>query len=316
MTASAAEISRLMSRAGAYACGFCVAEPVCDADIEALNWWVGAGNHADMDWMTRNSDIRRDPRLLLDGAQTLIVSIFNYHAPEVAPQTEHARIASYARVRDYHIVLRERLATVAEAIRARYGGECRICIDSAPLRERYWAQRAGLGYCARNGQLTVPGAGAAFFIATILWTGTVDIYSEPYSGPGCGNCRRCVDACPTGALHGDGTLDCRRCLSYLTIESHSDIPADINPDGNMFGCDTCRLACPHSHNAPATAVTEFRTPHPAALLTPEEWLKTGTSAFRRITSGSPLSRVRLAHLKSVIRRLEIPGKGQTGTPHD
>lgn len=304
MTAPYATVIEHVKAAGAYSAGIVRARPVPDAEMARLQEWRRRGCHADMQWIERNDALRRDPRLLLDGARSMIVCLFNYHTPDDLPDRPAPHIAAYARGRDYHIFVRERLAPVCQWLADTYGGLTRICTDSAPLRERYWAREAGLGFCGRNGQLTVPGAGAAFFIATILWTGESDTYSEPYSGPGCGTCRRCIDACPTHALRGDGTLDCRRCLSYLTIESRTDIPADIPLDGNLFGCDACRLACPHAHAAPLTLLPEMLTTHPAAQLTLEDCLALGTAAFRRLTAASPLARVRLPHLKATALRLK------------
>lgn len=304
ITAPSDIVAQQVMAAGAFRCGFAEAVPVSDDDTRRLADWIGGKHHAGMEWMERKGDIRRDPRLLLDGAKTLIVTLFNYHTAGDNSDAPAPRIAAYAHGKDYHYVLRERLAQVTDFLISNYGGECRVCIDSAPLRERYWAQRAGLGYCGRNGMLIVPGVGSSFFIATILWTGKVSEYTRPYDGPGCGSCHRCVDACPRQALSGDGTVDCRRCLSYLTIESREELPCDFNPHGNLFGCDACRLACPHSHNTPLTEIEEFAVPHPATTLSLDQWLATGTSAFRRITSGSPLSRVRLSRLKEVALRLK------------
>lgn len=324
MTAPLHTVIEHLKDAGAYNAGVVRACPVADEEMARLEQWRREGCHAGMEWMERNDHLRRDPRLLLDGARSLIVCLFNYHTPEQQPRPSQGsdtqaapRIAAYARGRDYHIFVRERLVPVCRWLEDYYGGETRICTDSAPLRERYWAEQAGLGFRGRNGQLTVPGDGAAFFIATILWTGSTDSYSEPYSGPGCGTCRRCIDACPTHALRGDGTLDCRRCLSYLTIESRTDIPADIPLNGNLFGCDACRLACPHSHAAPVTTLPELLTPHPAATLSLDEYLSLGIAAFRRLTAGSPLSRVRLPHLKATALRLtHTPDRRETKRPGD
>lgn len=296
MIATAKDIEQQCFTAGAFRCGFARVEHVDSNDAQAYNEWIADGNNADMAWMNNNTTVRNNPALLLENAKTAVVCLFNYHSSIKTP----LNIAEYARGEDYHYVLRKRLSTVTNYITNTYGGECRICIDSAPLRERYWARRAGLGFIGRNGMLTVPDAGSLFFIATILWTGTIDRYSTPNDGEGCGTCRRCLDACPNKALYGNGTMDCRRCLSYLTIESTKPIPTEINLAGKVFGCDICQRVCPHNANAPITTIAEFAKPHPAALLTAENISSMSASAFRRATAGSPLARVRFLHLKEII----------------
>lgn len=296
MTAKASDIEQQCIRAGAFRCGFARVAPVDDGDFDEYNAWIGQGNNADMTWMADNNAIRNNPAMLLDNAKTLVVCLFNYHSQIKTTLS----IAEYARGWDYHYVLRNRLASVTDYIIQTYGGDCRICIDSAPLRERFWARKAGLGFLGRNGMLTVPNIGSSLFIATILWTGEVDNYSTPYIGDGCGTCRRCLDACPNRALLGNGNVDCRRCLSYLTIESTKPIPPDIDMVGKVFGCDICQGVCPHNSKTPITTIDEFALPHPAALLNADNILSMSGNAFRRATFGSPLARVRLHHLKQII----------------
>ena len=293
-------LRRMILDAGAYACGFVPADAVDATDMVFFMKWRGSGAHAGMGYLERNDAVRADPRLLLDGARTVIVCLFNYHTSEVSPEPY---IAEYARGRDYHLELRDRLHPVARSLTERYGGEARICIDSAPLRERYWAVRAGLGFCGRNCQLIVPGAGSAFFIATVLWTGVVDGYSVPLAHGTCGTCRACVDACPTGALKGDGTLDARRCLSYLTIESRIPVPDDIPLAGNLYGCDACRRACPHARKAPVTDIKAFRPRADICAMTASDWVDIGTGAFRRLTKESAMSRARVGNIRANARRL-------------
>lgn len=322
-------LRRMILDAGAYSCGFVPADAVDAADMDLFMRWRDSGAHAGMSYLERNDGVRTDPRLLLEGARTLIVCLFNYHTEEHSPGCLTDRksrldfpeadsragtavpdrgnsvpyIAEYARGRDYHLELRDRLLPVSRFLTGQYGGEARICIDSAPLRERYWAVRAGLGFCGRNCQLIVPGAGSAFFIATVLWTGEVDGYSVPLEYATCGTCRACVDACPTGALRGDGTLDARRCLSYLTIESRLPVPDDIPLAGNLYGCDACRLACPHGRKAPVTDIEAFRPRTDICSMTTADWCDIGTGAFRRLTTESAMTRARVGNIRANARCL-------------
>lgn len=300
MTGLREEIRQRVLAAGAHAVGFAAAGEVDGDDTALFGRWREGGRHASMQYMERYDDVRRDPRLLLDGARTLIVALFSYHSGQTCGAVP--RIAEYARGRDYHLELRERLAGVGEWLCREHGGAVRACVDTAPLRERYWAVRAGLGFCGRNGQLTRPGEGAGFFIATLLWTGSVEP-DEPWRGDGCGDCRRCVEACPGRALAGDGSVDARRCISYLTIESRDSIPEGTNLAGNLYGCDVCRRVCPHAAGAPTTLVAAFAPREDLCAMSLDDWMNITPGNFKRLTRDSAMSRVRLDHLKATARRL-------------
>lgn len=240
-----ADIRRAVFAAGAYACGVVRALPVAAEVVAHYEGWLADGNAGNMDYLGRYGEVRRDPRLLLDGegAHTLIVTLFAYQ-DNVLLAEGVPYIAHYALGQDYHDVLRRRLKAVVGQLRPRFGGKWRVCVDSAPLMERYWAVRAGLGVIGDNGCLIVPGTGANFFIATIVTTAQLPVDDPVEDTPHCLGCGRCVRACPTGALRDDGSVDARRCISYLTIESHDDIPADIPIGNTLYGCDVCRRACP------------------------------------------------------------------------
>ena len=205
------------TRAGAQKTGFAKAGPVDDDMTERFGQWLEAGNHGEMHYMANHADLRRDPRLLSEntaGANTVMVCAFSYfHHETQAPGA--ARFAMYAHGDDYHEVLRKRLTPVAELLHQE-GFTCRICIDSAPVHERYWAAKSGIGFIGRNSQLIVPGMGSYFFLAEIITS--AEIAPDAPCLMSCGNCGKCVKACPAGALRADGGFDARRCLSYLTIE--------------------------------------------------------------------------------------------------
>ncbi|MDE6309125.1 MAG: tRNA epoxyqueuosine(34) reductase QueG, partial [Muribaculaceae bacterium] len=177
---------------------------------------------------------------LLDGARSVISCAFPY-------QLQHdCAIASYALGDDYHEVLRQRLGTVAQRLAENYGAATRICVDTAPLLERYWAVKAGVGFIGRNHQLIVPDCGSAVLLGEILTT--ADIEPDSPCALSCGDCMACVNRCPGGALLADGTFDARRCLSYLTIEYRGEIDDSIDLHGRIYGCDECQLCCPHNHH--------------------------------------------------------------------
>ena len=329
-----ADIRREVFAVGAYACGVVRAMPVTAEAVARYEEWLADGNAGNMDYLWRYGEVRRDPRLLLDGegARTLIVTLFAYQ-DNVHPAEGVPYIAHYALGQDYHDVLRRRLKTVIGQLRPRFGGKWRICVDSAPLMERYWAARAGLGVIGDNGCLIVPGVGANFFIATIVTTAQMPT-DDPVEGTShCLGCGRCVRACPTGALRGDGSVDARRCISYLTIESHDDIPADIPTGNTLYGCDVCRRACPlaccktdigqgrqleHSENLEnsehssvstsgkfaetMTVLPDFTPDSRLLSMTVADWRALDDEGYAALTAHSAMRRVSLDKLRSTLRR--------------
>lgn len=329
-----ADIRREVFAVGAYACGVVRAMPVIAEAVARYEEWLADGNAGNMDYLGRYGEVRRDPRLLLDGegARTLIVTLFAYQ-DNVHPAEGVPYIAHYALGQDYHDVLRRRLKTVIGQLRPRFGGKWRVCVDSAPLMERYWAARAGLGVIGDNGCLIVPGMGANFFIATIVTTAQMPT-DDPVEGTShCLGCGRCVRACPTGALRGDGSVDARRCISYLTIESHDDIPADIPTGNTLYGCDVCRRACPlaccktdigqgrqleHSENSESsehsavstsgkfaetmTVLPEFTPDSRLLSMTVADWRALDDEGYAALIAHSAMRRVSLDKLRSTLRR--------------
>lgn len=321
------DIRREVIAAGAYSCGVVEAQPVSSDAAARYESWLAGGNAGEMDYLDRYAEVRRDPRLLLDGegAKTLIVTLFAYEDHvDTPPGVPY--IARYALGTDYHEVLRRRLKGAIAALRQRAGGKWRVCVDSAPLMERYWAARAGLGVIGDNGYLIVPGVGANFFIATIVTTAALPTDIPVEGPPRCRGCGSCVRACPTGALHADGTVDARRCLSYLTIEHHGDIPADIPAGNTLYGCDACRKACPMARpaKAPQEGYEAFQgqtAPTPPAVLpefspdprlvsmTAADWLALDEAGYAALTAHSPMRRAILAKLHSTLRHLRKPMPG-------
>lgn len=279
------------------ACGFAAADPVDDEDVERYDRWLAQGKHGCMSWAGNHRDLRRDPSLLLDGAKTVISLAMNYYPARFQPDGA-LRVAYYAYGRDYHEVLRERMACLAQFIEQTTGCRTRPCVDSAPMRERYWAQRAGVGFVGLNNCLIIPGKGSFFFLGEIVTT--AQLPPDTPCTMTCSGCSRCVEACPSGALNGDGAADCTRCLSCLLIEDHSPMlpewVAHVQGD-RVVGCDACQLCCPHNKVAVATAIDDF-TPTAAVLaLTRESIARMTAGEFRRAFSHSAIARVRYKTLK-------------------
>ena len=232
---------------GAVAVGFASAGPVSEDEDLRLRGWLASGHHAGMAWMERHADLRRNLDNVLPGTKTVISLAFPY-APERERPSDLPYLSRYAYGTDYHEAIRSLLTAVLE--QTNILSSCRICIDSAPVSERFWAIRAGIGYRGDNGALIVPGIGPEVFLAEILTT--IEFEPDSPSNAECLHCGVCRRACPTGALQPDSTIDCRRCISYLTIEHRGPwtdpdaIAAMSTPAGrhSLFGCDRCVTACP------------------------------------------------------------------------
>lgn len=298
------EFQRLLNEAGAIRWGVADAVPVDEAIHSAYLRWIAEVYHADMDYLDRHAELRADPRLLLDGTSSVISIAIPYRHPDSRRINPAARIASYALGDDYHDVVRKRLKAVAEAIEKRFGGETRICVDTAPIHERYWAIRAGVGRQGRSGQIIVPGAGTYCFLAEILTTVRFTPTS-PLPGNPCGSCRRCIEACPGGALSSSHPFDARRCLSYLTIEHRGPLPSEPRLQGCLYGCDRCSEVCPHNSHPTYTTLPEF-TPRPALLdISAQQIMSMDTEEYTRLFRRSPMKRAKLDGLRrNAIRLIE------------
>ena len=288
-TLPAARVRALALTAGFDLVGFARAEPL---PPRTLLDWLEAGMAADMDWMAERAADRLDPTRLLPGARTVVALACNYFVEsEVA---ERSPLASYARGRDYHATLLDRLRTLRRTLRGEFPGLDDFgSVDHAPLMEKVWAARAGLGYVARNGCLVTPGFGSWVVLAAMVLDRAVE--DEAY-GPGpsedlCGRCRICVDSCPTGALDGEGRVDARRCLSYQTIENAAPVPEALRGafEGTVFGCDVCQTVCPLNADPVQTGSPRFQ-PRAVASLDARALAGLTPDAYRALIPGTALAR--------------------------
>ena len=287
-------------RLGFEACGFAKAEPVSEAMARVLDNWTGKGYHAEMGYMERNRHLRLDPTQLVPGCRTLIVVALNYYPKQLLPP-EGYQIAYYAYGKDYHRVVKDKLHQLLAHIKTLVPEvEGRAFCDTAPLLERYWAVKAGLGFIGRNRQLIIPSKGSYFFLGVLAVTAPITVLSvtPPWEGIGeasrifsCGDCKRCLIACPTGALTSEG-IDCSRCLSYLTIEHRGPIPDEMakKMGRRIYGCDTCQQVCPHNRNAQSTEENLFSLPPEVAALTPEEWHNLTPERYKELFRHSAMER--------------------------
>lgn len=284
-------------------CGIAKAEQLTE-DAYRLEQWLNKGMHGSMGYMENYFDKRIDPRLLVDGAKSVITLLLNYYpAASQGPDTPH--IAKYAYGKDYHEVIKAKLHSFLSDLRAELGDiQGRGFVDSAPVLERSWAQRSGLGWIGKNGNLIHKQAGSFFFIATLI----VDIplvYDSPV-GDYCGSCTKCLEACPTQALVSPTVVDGSRCISYYTIELKDMlIPASMEGQFNnwMFGCDICQDVCPWNRFAKATSEAEF-APIPEILnLTSSQWEELTEEEFKKVFAKSPLKRSKYAGIRRNLKFL-------------
>lgn len=230
------------------ACGIAKADELKE-DAEFMQSWLDKGHHGEMSYLARNFEKRTDPRILVPGCKSIVVVILNYYPAEKQnPNAPQIGKYSYSEV-DYHFVLKAKLNELEAVICTEYGADCvapinqHSFVDSAPVLERRWAERAGLGWIGKHTQLIHPGLGSYFFIGILMLNKEME-YDAPIR-PKCGSCTRCIDACPTKALMG-GSLEACRCISYLTIENQNDIPEEFHPllSNCALGCDICADVCP------------------------------------------------------------------------
>lgn len=298
-------LDEVVARAGALGFAACGVAPVADlaeADGRLVAWLAG-GMQADMGYMARNRKKRRNPALLVEGARSVVVTLTNYYAPPLASAPGMPVVARYAYGRDYHGAVRERLRQLFAFLREREGRPLRgrVFVDSAPVFEREWARRAGLGWIGRNTMLIHPRWGSFTFIGVIISDFEPESYSEPFPSNRCGVCRRCVEACPTGAL-GPGGVDSNKCISYNTIERKDAVPAAVKArmGDRFFGCDACQEACPWNRRAIPHRDDAFRPNEWLRRMTREDWSRLDEAAFRERFADSPLSRPGLSHLQSLL----------------
>ncbi|HEY3266084.1 MAG TPA: tRNA epoxyqueuosine(34) reductase QueG [Armatimonadota bacterium] len=242
-----AELKAEARRLGFPAARAALAQPA--AHRSAFRAWLDAGMHGEMAYMARVPEVREDPAALLPGAVSALVVGLNYFTPDrdsSAPRPAGV-VSRYVRGGDYHEAMWARLNELGAWVRARVpGAEAKGCVDTAPVLERDLAAAGGLGWIGKNTCLITPGVGSWYFIGELLLS--VPLEPDPPIGDHCGSCRRCLDACPTGAFAGPRALDARRCISYLTIELKGPIPRDLRPlmGLHVYGCDICQDVCPHN----------------------------------------------------------------------
>ena len=299
-------IKSLATQAGFDLCGVASPDVIPEAR-ERLRTWLENGHHGEMNWLAENFDRRTEPRLLADEVNAVIMLGVNYYRPNSGPVPKgYGRVSRYARGRDYHKVIaaktRHLLSLIAERAKGSVQPQFKWWVDFGPFLERSYAAAAGLGYIGRNSMLINRTYGSWIFLSEII----TDLRLEPDNARAvnhgrCGSCHACMEACPTGAIIADGVVDSRKCISYLTIERPTKIPAKLKQKmGEMvFGCDICQEVCPHNGRSLWTTHDEFLPENGVGeFLDLKAMLKIKTEAeFLKLTAGTPLTRPKLENLR-------------------
>ena len=290
-------IKEFAKEIGFAACGFCKAEPIDEEESQRLHEWLSKSYNGEMGYMANNTEKRVDPCLLVDGAKSIVCVAMNYY-PETKQHSNAPQFAYYAYGKDYHDVMKGRLKQLFDFIKERVPSvNGRVFCDTAPVMERYWAMKSGIGFVGKNSLIIIPRMGSYFFLGELVLDIELD-YDTPCT-LSCGKCQRCMDACPTQAIISPGLIDARKCISYQTIENKGDIDAEVAEKvGDYFyGCDICQQVCPWNKYAKPHNVEEFN-PSEAFLDLDEHNIATlSIEEYQRTFKGSAVKRAKLTGLQ-------------------
>lgn len=282
-------------------CGIARAE-FLENEAPRLESWLKKGMHGQMSYMENHFDMRLDPRLLVEGAKSVISLTYNYY-PEKKQRADSYKIAKYAYGTDYHFVVKDKLRELLNFIQEEIGEvNGRAFVDSAPVLEHAWANKAGIGWVGKNSLTLSKQKGSFFFLSELILDLDLD-YDEPIQTDHCGTCTKCLDACPTEAILPDRTVDGSKCISYFTIELKQEIPEEMSGKFNdwIFGCDICQDVCPWNR---------FSLPHKEEKFLPKEellnysksdWQEITEEVFKKIFQKSPVKRTKFEGFKRNIR---------------
>ncbi|WP_417601218.1 tRNA epoxyqueuosine(34) reductase QueG [Owenweeksia hongkongensis] len=272
-----------------------------EEEAPRLEEWLKRGYHGEMKWMENHFDKRLDPRKLVDGAKSVVSVVLNYYPEETQKHPDAPKIAKYAYGEDYHFVIKRKLKELTEFIQTEIGEvNGRAFTDSAPVMDRAWAERSGLGWTGKHSLLLSKGTGSFYLIGELILD--LDIEEDTPVTDHCGSCTKCIDACPTDAIVAPKLVDGSKCISYLTIELKDQISPSFKDqmEGWAFGCDICQDVCPWNRFSKPTKVEEF-SPHPEMLdMNKQDWQEITEDVFRKVFKKSAVKRAKYAGLKQNI----------------
>lgn len=295
MTGIKGKISRIIKESanelGFQSCGITKAGPLL-SEAEIFRQWLSNGHHAGMKYLNRNIKKRLDPTRLNEWARSVIMVAYNYFPGENAGPSSSFRFSKYAFGKDYHEVIKNKLKRLVDAVEEEAGEvNARVFVDSAPVMEKAWAVKCGLGWIGKNGCLINRKTGSFFFLGTIIIDMELE-YDEPETANYCGHCTRCMEACPNQAIIAPGILKADRCISYLTVEHHGPLPdnPDIKLHSWIFGCDICQDVCPWNRFAKPHSEPEFMPGRKFLSMTDDDWLNLGEETFGELFEGTAVER--------------------------
>jgi epoxyqueuosine reductase len=270
-----------------------------EEEAPRLEKWLNRNHQGQMGYMANHFDKRLDPRKLVDGARCVISVLLNYYPKETLPEgADDLKISKYAYGTDYHFVLKDKLKALLSAIRDEIGDvDGRIFVDSAPVMDKSWAAKSGLGWVGRHSNLLNRDMGSFFFIGEIICD--LDLAYDGAIKDYCGTCTRCIDACPTDAIIEPYVVDGSRCISYYTIELKEAIPDDVKGKFNnwIFGCDICQDVCPWNRFSKPNTTAELSLPPELEALTKNDWVELTEEIFNELFRTSPIKRTKYSGLK-------------------
>lgn len=290
-------IKSTASQLGFSFCGISKAEHLAD-EAPRLEEWLKRGYHGKMGYMENHFDKRLNPTLLVPGAKSVISLLYNYYPKEDLAKEGEYKIAKYAYGEDYHIVIKDKLKSFLTSIQEKFGEiNGRGFVDSAPILERVWARRSGIGWIGKNSLLLNRAHGSFFFLAELI----IDLELE-YDGPVkdyCGTCTACMDACPTDAIPAPYVVDGSKCISYFTIELKEEIPTEVKGkfESWIFGCDICQDVCPWNNFSKPHQEPRFDPHSDIVNMKKNDWIELTEDIFRRMFKNSALKRAKFEGLK-------------------
>jgi len=300
--ARAVTVKQIAQRLGFMACGISKAD-FLEEEAPRLESWLKQNHHGEMGYMARNVDKRLDPRKLVPGAKSVVSLLYNYFPNASQAEKEAPKLARYAYGKDYHRVIKDKLFEFMHDIQTEIGAvEGRVFVDSAPVMEKAWAAKSGLGWIGKNTNLIRKQNGSYFFIAELIID--LELAADGAVTDHCGSCTACLDACPTNAFVAPYKLDASKCISYFTIELKDAIPNEVKGkfDDWAFGCDICQEVCPWNRFSTPHNEPQFEPDSALMQLSKADWHEITEEVFNRLFEASAVQRAGFTGLK---RNLEF-----------
>lgn len=288
-------------------CGIAKARRLDEHEPRLVDW-LDQGRNGKMQYMENHFEKRLNPRLLVDGAKSVISLMMNYFPDNGSNYSSPLKVSKYAWNVDYHFVIKKKLAELIELLKEKTGEfNYRIFVDSAPILDRAWAVEAGIGWIGKNSMLISRRTGSFYFLAEIICDLDLE-YDTPFGGSYCGDCTRCIDSCPTEAILGDRMIDANKCISYLTIELKEEIESSFNGkyEDWIFGCDICQDVCPWNKFSLPHNTEEFNPSGQWIEWTIGDWQSMDKPLFNELFKNSPVKRAGFNKLKNSINFVTLP----------